>query len=225
MEKLRYSCRYSEHPSVNQRVLTALVSPLFSPGWYLACPLTLAAARKTDVGIARASQNSHFFLVLCFLSCLLTYSFSLDVVTITINPDWCEVIPHCSFGLHFSNNEWGLPQWLRGCWASFHVFIGHLYVFFLGKTEGKRRRGRQRMRWLDSITDSMDMNLSKEIVEDREDWCAVIHGIAESQTRLSNWTTITYLLWRNVCLGLLPVFWLGCFCAVELCELLIDFGD
>ena len=42
------------------------------------------------------------------------------------------------------------------------------------------------MRWLDSITDSMDMNLSKEIVEDREDWCAVIHGIAESQTRLSN---------------------------------------
>ena len=66
------------------------------------------------------------------------------------------------------------------------MFIGHLYVFFLGKTEGKRRRGRQRMRWLDSITDSMDMNLNKEIVEDREDWCAVIHGIAESQTQLSN---------------------------------------
>ena len=42
------------------------------------------------------------------------------------------------------------------------------------------------MRWLDSITDSMDMNLNKEIVEDREDWCAVIHGIAESQTQLSN---------------------------------------
>ena len=62
------------------------------------------------------------------------------------------------------------------------MFIGHLYVFFLRKTEGKRRRGRQRMRWLDSITDSMDMNLSKEIVEDREDWCAVIHGIAKSQT-------------------------------------------
>ena len=62
------------------------------------------------------------------------------------------------------------------------MFIGRLYVFFLGKTEGKRRRGRQRMRWLDSITDSMDMNLSKEIVEYREDWCAVIHGIAKSDT-------------------------------------------
>ena len=116
----------------------------------------------------------------------------------------------------------------RSSWWHFNcrvlTYFGHLMwrtdslekTLILGKVESQRRTGWQRMNWLDSITDSMYMNLSKlwEIVKDRGAWCADVHGVTKSQTWFSDWTTTIYIYMYSSNI-------LNCLSAFEMREILI----